>query len=177
MGTTTVMVQRNDPAMHTATLKDDPTLSGTQGFHFGRGDTLVIAIDTTSLPLGTVFKSISFYPTADESVPMGTETWVRIDLPNLPSGEVVISGRRSYGGPNINMFILNWTATDLNDPIRITDMEHTNGSDCSGVRIVVTDPTVLDWTLDPELVNTSGGGSSSGWGPVRPATMVQMVAL
>jgi len=81
MALTLVMLQSSDPAARTAKLKDDPTQGGTSGFHFGRGDTLVIAIDTTSLPLGTVFKSVSFYPTADESVPMGSETWVRIDLP------------------------------------------------------------------------------------------------
>lgn len=173
--TTNVSIQKADATRRTAKMAGDPSAGGTKGLYFDNGDSLVLSIDSTSFGAGARFTSITFFPTSDESVNASGQVSVGFAGTSPGLATRTIAGRRVAGGPQTNMFTLSWTPTDLTRPITITDIEGNANNDCGWFSLVITDSSGSVWTMDPELVNTSG--ATPGWQPVKPATMSQMVAI
>ncbi|HMN97051.1 MAG TPA: hypothetical protein PKC43_02785 [Phycisphaerales bacterium] len=170
MATTTIEIQKSSAAGR-ATMKGDPSAGGTRALIENSGDEVSLEIDGSSFPAGTQFKRVSFFPTSDESA--GATGARRIDLDTTDS-PVTISGRRADGS-TVTLFTMTWNRGNRSQPVLITDAEAAGG-DVAWFSVDVIEPTgstTRTWTLDPELVNTSGG--SPGWGPTRPATLTAIV--
>lgn len=164
-----------DPnAAGSAILKDNPSADGTRGLCLNDGDTLVLAIDTTSFPSTTVFQSVTFYPTSDET---------RNGVPLNFAAAAPASRRKVQGSPSaprsgsVDLFTVTWTSADLKQPISFYDMEGGSGVlDAAWFSIVLYDSASgTSWTLDPELVNTSG--NQVGWQPAPAATLSRVAVV
>lgn len=173
---TQVSIQKDDATKRTAKMANNPSAGGTKGLFFAASDSLVLSIDTGSFGSGAKFKSITFFPTSDESGTASGTAAIVFAGTDRGTKTTTIAGRRTAGGAATNMFSVSWTPTDTTQPVAIADVEGGPNTDAGWFAVIVTDSSGVDWTMDPELVNTSGGSSSTGWQPARPATMVQMIA-
>jgi hypothetical protein len=156
-----------------AVLAGDPSNSGNNALYFDDGDSLIITIDASRFAAGTTFNTVTFYPTSDESA--NAPGRAVLDLSNASkygAGSATVTGVR-INSTNETLFRVTWTLNDLTKPITISDIEGIAANDSAWFSVTMSEPgspSPSTWTLDPEIVNTSGN-QLPGWGPKKPATL------
>jgi hypothetical protein len=176
--TYTQSIVKDPNASGSAVLSGNPSSNGSRGLCLNDGDTFRLTIDTKSFPSTTLFQSITFFPTSDE-----TRNGVTLTFPAAPPSLPPTSARKVQGTPNaprsgtVDLFTVTWTTADLTQPLALTDIEGGSSvQDSAWFAVVLHDPqSNTSWTLDPELVNTSG--NQVGWQPAPAATLSRVAVV